>query len=167
MNKKLKKFNEDEMFDLFDEKDFETVKKFVSKYGIDAVDRDGRNALINFILAKKTKFALALIKDYKEMDLNQQDKLGYSALHFAVQENNVKVVEALIKNGAEIDITENNGNTPLWRGLFDQVDEKILIELLNSGADIKKKNKHGVNPLEFLDSSLPKVKKWTKENLKK
>lgn len=40
--------NEDEMFDLFEEKDFSKVENFIKKYGIGAVDRDGRKFIDKF-----------------------------------------------------------------------------------------------------------------------
>ena len=62
--------NEDEMFDLFEEKDFSKVENFIKKYGIDAVDRDGRNLLINFIVEGDKKNALKLIQAYQEKGLD-------------------------------------------------------------------------------------------------
>ncbi|HRG39190.1 MAG TPA: ankyrin repeat domain-containing protein [Bacteroidia bacterium] len=167
MAKVSKKTFEDDMFNLFDEQDFVKVEGFINKYGISETDRDGRNLLMNLIIEGKTAFVIKMLSKNKELDLNQHDKNGWGALHFAVSEGNLKIVDALIKNGAEVDIQEENGNTPLWRGMFDTVDETIIIKLLESGANLTKKNKHGVPPKNFLDDSLPKTKKWIKENIKK
>ena len=46
--------------------------------------------------------ALHLINE-TEIDINQADRNGYTPLHFAVQENNYSVVEALIGKKAMID----------------------------------------------------------------
>jgi uncharacterized protein len=164
MAKKNQKVFEDEMFDLFEEDDFSKVELFVTKHGIKSIDRDGRNLLINFIIEHKIDFALKLISKNKELNINEQDKQGWSALHFAVQENVSKVVDAILKKGGIVDIEESYGNTPLWRGLFDGVDDKIIIKLLEAGAKLTKKNKHGVPPKDFLDDASSKVKNWIKEN---
>jgi len=163
MKNTSEKFDEDEMFDLFEQSEFSRVIDFVNKYGVNSVDRDGRNILLNFIIEHKIDFALKIIK-LDGIDLNQQDKNGFSALHFSAQENLIKITKALIDESVKIDILDQNGNTPLWRAFFDGVDEDLILLLLKRGADINKKNNSGVPPIEFLDKSMSLVKKWLKEN---
>jgi ankyrin repeat protein len=153
MKKKQTKFNEDELFDILAKPDMSIIKKFIEKYNILSVDRDGRNILLNLIIEHKSKYAINILEIYDELDINQQDRNGFSALHFAVQEELLEVVEKLVNKGAIIDIVDNNGNTPLWRGAFDKVDNKILLFLIENGADIHKKNKSGISPKELLTDS--------------
>lgn len=89
MSTKYNEEAEDLMFELFDEDDFTKVISFVDKYGCDFVDRDGRNLLMNFIVEGKSTFAIELIKQYKMngLNLDLQDDSGWTALHFAAQEN--------------------------------------------------------------------------------
>ena len=159
---KPKRLNENEMFDLFDEQNFHKVSEYVAKYGINSVDRDGRTLLINFIVEHKTEFSLELIKNYKDLDIDLQDVNGWSALHFAAQENDVNCLKALIDKKATIDITDKHGNTPLWRALFENASEEIVLLLLESKADIKKKNLHGVPPKDLVEKSQKKVNAWLK-----
>ena len=59
----------------------------------------------------------------------------WAALHFAIDRQLPKVVELLIKHGADINSQENNGWTPMDRA----IDSKLphLVELLiKHGADI-------------------------------
>lgn len=71
-----------------------------------------------------------------------------------------------MKFQAIVDLTEQNGNSPLWRGLFDEVDEEINIVLLKYGANINLENKHQVAPREFLEVNVTTVQKWLSENKK-
>ena len=45
--------------------------------------------------------------------INQQDSLGYSPLHLAAKFGRFEIAQFLIDMGADIDIKNNFGNTPL------------------------------------------------------
>lgn len=46
-------------------------------------------------------------------DINKQDELGQTALHIAVKNNDFDVINMLIKRGADANIKNRNGLTPL------------------------------------------------------
>lgn len=148
--------NEDEMFDLFEEKDFSKVENFIKKYGIDAVDRDGRNLLINFIVEGDKKNALKLIQAYQEkgLDLDQADSEGWTPLHFAVQEGLFPIIEKLIEAGASINKQEEYGRTPLFIAIFNRLPNKIVKYLIEHGADISISNNEGISARQFLSKEL-------------
>lgn len=141
MSTKYNEEAEDLMFELFDEDDFTKVISFVDKYGCDFVDRDGRNLLMNFIVEGKSTFAIELIKQYKMngLNLDLQDDSGWTALHFAAQENSPEIIELLAGSKANLNIQEENGRTPLFIAIFDRND-KSAITLLENGADITVNN---------------------------
>ena len=129
-----------------------TLDEFIEKYGLNCVEkRDKRNLLMYCIIQKNGDFSKKLIE--LGINLNQQDTNGYSALHYAVQENNLEIVMLLIKNKIEIDLIDKNGNSALWRASFDRkkTDRKIIEELINVGADIRKKNNYGIAPEKYLE----------------
>lgn len=148
--------NEDEMFDLFEEKDFSKVENFIKKYGIGAVDRDGRNLLINFIIEGDKKNALKLIQAYQEkgLDLDQADSEGWTPLHFAVQEGIFPIIEKLIEAGVSINKQEEYGRTPLFIAIFNRLPNKIVKYLIEHGADISISNNEGVSARQFLSKEL-------------
>ncbi|EFX65014.1 hypothetical protein DAPPUDRAFT_17024, partial [Daphnia pulex] len=45
--------------------------------------------------------------------INLQDEKGYPALHYAIEENALKLVIELLKNGADVNARTNEGNTPM------------------------------------------------------
>ena len=129
-----------------------TLDEFIEKYGLNCIEkRDKRNLLMYCIIQKNNDFSKKLIE--LGINLNQQDTNGYSALHYAVQENNLEIVMLLIKNKIEIDLIDKNGNSALWRASFDRkkIDRKIIEELINAGADIHKKNNYGIAPEKYLE----------------
>ncbi|MDR2232309.1 MAG: ankyrin repeat domain-containing protein [Tannerella sp.] len=147
----LKEFKLKDLFMVMEKNDLSSFNNFVKTYGINSCEeKDKRNLLMYSIIQKKDVFSEELIN--WGIDLNYQDKQGYSALHFAVQENNLYIVDYLLKKEVDFDIVDINGNTPLWRALFNQkkIDNNIIISLLEAGADLNKHNNHGVAPLKFI-----------------
>ena len=67
------------------------------------------------------------------VNINYQDENGFSALHYACDEGNFKIVEILLKTNCDINIKNNEKKTPLHlsskRGYFD-----ISKKLIENGA---------------------------------
>jgi ankyrin repeat protein len=81
---------------------------------------------------------------------------------FGAQDQNAKLVDLLIKRGAEVDALDCSGDTPLWRAAMDYRGDKSTIEvLLKHGADPDKKNRHGISPREIaIESIKPGLKEF-------
>ena len=62
--------------------------------------------------------------------INKQDRKGFNSLFVAAQHGHIEIVELLIKHGADVNISNDQSNTPLWiaslRGYSEVV--KCLIE---------------------------------------
>jgi uncharacterized protein len=109
-----------------------------------------RNALHYAIIDHKTDKAKQLILS-GNIDLNAQDKNGYTALHFAAQYKNVDIARLLIEKGAKPDLIDDWGNTPLWRALGPSEDNAQLINLLiSSGIDPTTENESGVSVISHV-----------------
>ena len=150
---KVNKFDSKEMFKIFHEDNFNNFLNFIEKYGINSVDRDGRSILLNCIIENKRIWAMYIIKNFNELDVNSKDRRGWSALQFAVQCNFLDMVKELLKNeNIDINIADNNGNTALMQAVQNNLRcyEEIIIKLLEAGMDINNENDHGIRPNEFL-----------------
>lgn len=56
----------------------------------------------------------ALLK-YDELDVNQQDKYGNTAMHRAASKDQSAAVQMLLSSGrCQLNIADCQGNTPLW-----------------------------------------------------
>ena len=74
----------------------------------------------------------------------QNNEDGITALHYAAAHDNVRMIQFLLDNGANIDIASYNGETPLYSAL-DQNAERAVELLLQRGADPFLENNNGEN----------------------
>jgi len=117
-----------------------------NKKSHDFVDEFGRNKLHyaanNGILLKVEKLLNAGI------DIDAKDNNGWTALHFASQNNHFKTIKLLLEHKANPNIHDQQGNGPLWAAAMHangKCDGVLL--LLKAGSDPNHKNKHGRSPL--------------------
>lgn len=87
-----------------------------------------------------------------EAAVNTIDKYGATALHYAVDRNNLAIVRILLKAGADIDARDPNGNTPLLRNIirYDNKDHAgwVMVRLLlEEGATPNIRNNAGYTAL--------------------
>lgn len=73
-----------------------------------------------------------------ETDVNIKDKFGRTPLHYACQRGSVISGRYLIKRGAHIDVTDQNGNTPLGIAFLTK-HSNIATILIDNKADVCKK----------------------------
>lgn len=126
----------------------ETVRQTLEKFGLNALDSDGRTALINAVIENKPGMVAWLTDN--GADVNHRDRIGYSALHFAAQEKLVAIAAHLLEKGADPNLPDRHGNTPLWTAVFNarpQASEQgVIALLLKGGANPDHVNKYGKTP---------------------
>ena len=87
------------------------------------------------------------------IDLNSRDKLGWGLLHYAAQNTLIEIGNLLISNGANLEIEDSYGNTPLWRAVFESKGRGEFIHLLlSAGADRNKPNKSNITPYDLANN---------------
>lgn len=105
--------------------------------------------LYHSILAKDVNTAITLLQN--DLDCNIALPCGTTLLHLAVQHNLHEVVTALINHGANLNIRNNAGNTPLIDAILaEELSEKtikLLIDGPNINLDIK--NNDALSALHF------------------
>ncbi len=98
-----------------------------------------QNHLHEAIANGKSKFAIELINS-GIFNLEQKDHQGRTALHYAAEYNNIEVVTSLLAKGADPNVQNQFGNTPLWSSLFSAKGSYNLFLLLikkDANPDIK------------------------------
>lgn len=103
------------------------------------------------------KFLLA-----HKANINAQDKLKATSLNIAVQNKQKNVARFLIESGADVNIAESGGFTPLHYAVLGDVATTEF--LLKHGADIYAKNSYGETPV---DKAIEYGNEWILRLLKK
>ena len=101
-------------------------------------------------------------------DVNYKNDNGFNALHIALSYHNLSKTSLLLINGGNPSVNDaenKNGNSPIfiaireygltWRDEQKEVNQlrfEIIKELLNRGADLDQKNKHGISSRKWLES---------------
>ena len=169
-NNKVKKLGSDDLsklYKIFLKNSFNELMEFINEYGLDAVDENRNNILLHCVSDKSFIMLVNKMMDHlEEININFQNKFGISALHVAVRYKNKQLLDLLLKNkNINVNIYDNNGNTPLSIALMDvNFDEDIIIKLLESGADVNQSDKYGYRLYDFVNESMGKVGRYLSEH---
>lgn len=105
--------------------------------------------LINAVLDNNLETVKNILEKRDKSIINFQDKNGYTALHYAIQDNKYELVAKLIESGADFEIPDKYGNTAIIRAVSSfRGDGRIIELLLSKGADFNKKNNYGISAVE-------------------
>jgi ankyrin repeat protein len=107
---------------------------------------NGMNTLMMAAIKGDPKIVMQLLAKKVPMNLRSQDRWGYSALDFAVMQQNVPIVQLLLKNGANSAQKNKYGQYCLYRVLAIKDEEKkkeLALLLCNKGININDKDISG------------------------
>lgn len=112
-------------------------------------DKMGRGEFLNAVIDNNVSLIKRLLEE--GVYVNEVDKNGWSALHFASRKSSPEIVELLLNKNAIVDIKNSYGNTPLFNAVFEcrNGNGQIIKLLRAAGADPNNKNNYGVSPLEL------------------
>ncbi|SHI84656.1 Ankyrin repeat [Mesonia phycicola] len=107
-------------------------------------DKDGNNLVYYWANSGKrgrngkatppSKETLKLLKE-NGLEIAKAQPNGNTLLHVAVQNNNLGLVQQAIKWGVDVNAKNKDGNTALLIAALNSKDEKILMYLVENGAD--------------------------------
>jgi len=80
---------------------------------VNALDKNGRGALISAAFTGELKAVEALLESGAEVNLKNRDQSGGTALHTAAFMGRVEIVELLLAKGADAHLQNNDGQTAL------------------------------------------------------
>jgi ankyrin repeat protein len=125
----------------------EAVLNRIDEGAMELVDSYSRTPLIHAAIWGRT----SLVKRILGMGgvVDHLDVLRMTALHYAVQEMHIEVVEILLAAGADPNIVDVHGNSPLWRAVMQSRDPSICLLLLQHGALCDGKNAVGRSPRDL------------------
>lgn len=129
-----------------DDGDYELVKSCIqSGAKVDALDGHGRSPLMNALINGDERSAKLLMKH--GADIHLRDKDGNSIMHFAAGFGRTKsLLERLFKQGMEVDLVNNDGDTPLIEAAREHNEQAVEL-LIRHGALVNHKNHVGLTAL--------------------
>jgi ankyrin repeat protein len=93
---------------------------------------------------------LDLLLANKNIKIDEMDKFGMTALHYAIMNSNVTTFRCLIDNGANPNVTNKDGRTPLHDAARLAKDMEIVELLLNQkDLNVNYLDNEGKNPLHY------------------
>lgn len=133
-----------------DKRAIELIAKGASPY---AKYANNVNALMCAVRYAGSKSCLTLIKESSKFEdttnyVNCMDRYGWTALHYAVVCGREEMVELLLQNKANINLTNGMGMTPLMCAALNGKANMIRL-LLEKGADPIIKDRLGLTALEI------------------
>lgn len=105
-----------------------------------------RNSVYKNLRSALSVLALELIGNGADVN-EQEESTGMAPLHLA---ENILIANALLEHGAEVDIQNNVGDTPLHVAIRKPKDIQIIASLMRSGADPEIANDAGETSLDVL-----------------
>lgn len=117
------------------------------KVNLYATDLSGQTAMM--ICARNGFLDIAKLLLTAGYDLNQSiSTTDQTVLGLAVWNNHLKMVQWLLNNGANVDIVDNQGWTPLMIAAYSGFTD-IVTELLKHHPDTAKKNNRGLTAFDL------------------
>lgn len=133
----------------------ELIQLLVNKTTLSAVNINGNTPLHLAIRASPPNLeVIKVLIDPKALATVNNN--GNTPLQTAIIASNYDVIETLIKNGADLTIVDNDGDTPLHEVLRDPYPNLKIVQLLiDGGADLTSINKNGDTPLHVAIRASP------------
>lgn len=115
---------------------------------ISATGDNGQTVLQEAIASRRPDLAMWLVG--QGVDLENRDRSGYTALHYALEYQFHALVERLIHAGADVGAPNKHGNAALWTAVMNARGDYALVDLLLAqGADPDARNRVGKSPLDL------------------
>ena len=93
-------------------------------------------------------YALRVLEDDKNIDINAQDSIGFTALHYAVKGGHILVIEALLaRDELNVNLRDESGSTALHYAVLKGSPEVLALLLSHPDIWIRPRNKAGKSPI--------------------
>lgn len=92
---------------------------------------------------------LEAVKELIDTGINYRDKYGWNALMLASLHGYFRIVDLLIREGANVNHTTRNGTTALMLSSVNENNQLVLTSLLKKGANMEATTDHGWTPLMY------------------
>ncbi|MBW6484384.1 MAG: ankyrin repeat domain-containing protein [Vicingaceae bacterium] len=126
----------------------ECIKWLESTSNVNVLNDDDNNTL-QYALSFNQYEIANMILDF-EIDVNNKNSDGQTSMHFVAQIKDIDLGKKLVAKGANPNIKDNYGNSPLWTATFNARGSYEFVKfLIEVGGDPYDNNKNGMSPLDF------------------
>ena len=116
---------------------------FKHRINLNAIrDMGGRTPLHQAIWGACDSSVLDMLIGVAGLDVDARDEMGCTAAYTACTMSDTGALARLVAAGANLELADNNGDTPLHCSRFDASDQ-IVVMLLAAGANANAKNNQG------------------------
>ncbi|WP_363463646.1 ankyrin repeat domain-containing protein [Halogeometricum borinquense] len=136
-----------DIFHIIRWENYDSYRKTIESVTLEAVDESGNNML--HVAASRGKIDIGSDLIERGIFLNRQGKEGKTPLHYALEMGDNEMATLLISAGADVTVTDDYGNQPLWSAVMnEEVDDDVIRLLVQHGADPVNQNEAGKSPLD-------------------
>lgn len=133
---------------------------------VNAKDNTGTTPLMRATSKNQQDCIEILLREKKTVNPNEKDSQGRSALTYAVYSEDLTPAQQLLAANADLNVADNNGNTPLMNAIKAKNDRAALLFIQN-GADLTLLNAEGKNAFALAEEFLPQSSTINVLNVKK
>ena len=124
---------------------------------------DGDKTIVDYIKEANLERTGEILRSYNKRELREAlgclDSMGMGVVHWASDRGSVPILQELISHGADVNLRDEEGQTPLhYAAVCDHVECARL--LLEKGADINARDKNGDKPSSDSDEMLSLFSKF-------
>ena len=109
------------------------VMKLILLFAISSMAVGADLRLIEAVKAKADTQTVQLLLQ-EQLNVNEQQSDGVTAMHWAVHRDDLDLAEQLIQAGADMNISDLSGATPLWVAVYNSSPD-MVDKLLQAGAN--------------------------------
>ena len=109
------------------------LKELVSNQNLDINQKMGgeENTVLHAAVYRGDHSLLKSILSHSKINVNVKNAEGKTPLHIATELGDVKVVKALCKAGADVNVVDNNGKSPMFSAIVPTNSEKNIVDMLH------------------------------------
>ncbi|MBL7880740.1 MAG: ankyrin repeat domain-containing protein [Chryseobacterium gambrini] len=143
---------QEELFKLIVLEKSKELEDFLKSQKVDLNQKDEFGDTPLYTACTSSNFEIVQILLKYPQNINEQCTGKCTSLYSAVQKRKTDIVKLLIEKGADVNIADKYGNTPLIESADMFKDDDTIIKLLlENGADPYQKNNYGVSVYKLLE----------------
>ncbi|KAF2903218.1 hypothetical protein ILUMI_02975, partial [Ignelater luminosus] len=116
--------------------DCRVIEKLLLRDADVNAQNETRNTLLHYAISKRRKFDITNLLLSNGANVNIKNIEGKTSLHYGVTYDDCKVVEGLMLAGADANVQDNKGNTPLHEALYIEKQTSSDVDVISNDSEM-------------------------------